>query len=194
MSHLIEKHGGYKKLLSYKIALIVYDITVRFCERYISKKSRTYDQMVQAARSGVQNIAEGSQDSATSKKIEIKLTQIARGSLEELKNDYRDFLRQNNLPQWENTDPRWKSLIERKCNSADEVAAWVKENCIQAADHQNPKKLYPEYSANAAIILTQVVCSLINRQVARLAKDFAEKGGFTEKMYRIRKEKRDENR
>ena len=89
MSDLIGKHGGYYKLLSFKISQIVYDITVRFCERYIDKYNRTRDQMVQAARSGVQNIAEGSQASATSKKTELKLTQVARASLEELKLETR---------------------------------------------------------------------------------------------------------
>jgi four helix bundle protein len=77
---LIPKHGGYRKLLGFQVAQLVYDVTVRFCERYIDRFSRTRDQMVQAARSGVQNIAEGSQASATSKKTELKLTQVARAS------------------------------------------------------------------------------------------------------------------
>ena len=89
MADLIVKHGGYRNLKTFQIAQVVYDVTVRFCDRYISKKSRTHDQMVQAARSGVQNIAEGSQASATSKKFEIKLTSVARASLEELKLDIR---------------------------------------------------------------------------------------------------------
>ena len=88
---LIPKHGGYRQLKSFQIAQLVYDVTVRFCDRYIDKRSRTYDQMVQAARSGVQNIAEGSQASGTSKKFELKLTNVARASLEELKLDYEDF-------------------------------------------------------------------------------------------------------
>lgn len=79
---LIAKHGGYRKLKSFQVAQLVYDVTVRFCDKYISKRSRTHDQMVQAARSGVQNIAEGSQASAISKKMELKLTQVARASLE----------------------------------------------------------------------------------------------------------------
>lgn len=94
MSDLIPKHGGYRKLKSFQLAQLVYDVTVRFCDKYIDRRSRTHDQMVQAARSGVQNIAEGSQASATSKKTELKLTQVARASLEELKLDYEDFLRQ----------------------------------------------------------------------------------------------------
>jgi four helix bundle protein len=97
MSDLISKHGGYRRLKSFQMAQLVYDVTVRFCERYIDRFSRTKDQMVQAARSGVQNIAEGSLASATSKKMELKLTQVARASLEELKLDYEDFLRHRGL-------------------------------------------------------------------------------------------------
>lgn len=124
---LIVKHGGYRNLKSFQIAQLVYDVTVRFCDRYIAKRSRTHDQMVQAARSGVQNIAEGSQASGTSKKTELKLTSVARASLEELRLDYEDFLRQHGLPLWEREDPRRKRLVARRCASADEVAAWCKE-------------------------------------------------------------------
>ena len=124
---LIPKHGGYRNLKSFQIAQLVFDVTVRFCERYIDRFSRTRDQMVQAARSGVQNIAEGSQASGTSKKTELKLTNVARASLEELKLDYEDFLRQHGLPLWEREDPRRKGLVARRCRTADEVAAWCKE-------------------------------------------------------------------
>ena len=91
---LIPKHGGYRNLKSFQVAQLAYDLTVRFCERYVDRFSRTRDQMVQAARSGVQNIAEGSQASGTSRKTELKLTNVARASLEELRLDYEDFLRQ----------------------------------------------------------------------------------------------------
>lgn len=124
---LIPKHGGYRNLKSFQIAQLVFDVTVRFSERYIDRFSRTRDQMVQAARSGVQNIAEGSQASGTSKKTELKLTNVARASLEELKLDYEDFLRQHGLPLWEREDPRRKGLVARRCGSADEVAAWCQE-------------------------------------------------------------------
>jgi four helix bundle protein len=97
---LIPLHGGYRKLKSFQVAQLVYDVTVRFCDRYIEKRSRTHDQMVQAARSGAQNIAEGSQASGTSKKTELKLTNVARASLEELRLDYEDFLRQRGLEEW----------------------------------------------------------------------------------------------
>jgi four helix bundle protein len=118
---LIGKHGGYARLKSFQVAQLVYDVTVRFSERYVDRFSRTRDQMVQAARSGVQNIAEGSQASATSKKTEIKLTQVARASLEELKLDYEDFLRQRGLPQWGRDDPLRQALVDRRCRTAGEV-------------------------------------------------------------------------
>ena len=100
---LIPLHGGYRKLKSFQVAELAYDVTVRFCNKYIDPKSRTHDQMVQAARSGVQNIAEGSQASGTSKKMELKLTNVARASLEELRLDYEDFLRHHRLMLWPGT-------------------------------------------------------------------------------------------
>src|SRR5437667_11525413 len=101
----IPPHGGYENLLSFKKARIVYDATVKFCDRFIDKRSRTHDQMVQAARSGRQNIAEGSQASGTSKKFELKLVGVARASLEELLLDYEDFLRQRGLTLWGKDHP-----------------------------------------------------------------------------------------
>jgi four helix bundle suffix protein len=239
MSELIPKHGGYRKLKSFQVAQLVYDITVRFCDKYVDRFSRTRDQMVQAARSGVQNIAEGSQAAATSKKTELKLTQVARASLEELKLDYEDFLRQRGLPQWERENPLRQALIDRRCRSADDVAAWIVEvvkrsgqsgRCGQRGPGQNSAvaptrpgvsthvasstrspastrttrsasstsstkstpstKLYPEFSANAALVLLAVACSLLDRQVERLARDFENEGGFTERLYRVRSEKR----
>ena len=124
---LIPKHGGYRKLKSFQIAQLIYDVTVRFCNRYVDKYSRTHDQMVQAARSGVQNIAEGSQASGTSKKTELKLTNVARASLEELRLDYEDFLRQRGCAIWERNDGRRQDLINHRFTTADEVAAWVRE-------------------------------------------------------------------
>src|SRR4030095_3562234 len=97
---LITAHGGYRQLKSFQHAELVYDATVKFCDRFIDKRSRTHDQMVQAARSGRQNIAEGSQASGTSKKTELKLVGVARASLEELLLDYEDFLRQRGFVLW----------------------------------------------------------------------------------------------
>ncbi len=200
---LIPKHGGYRKLKSFQLAQLVYDVTVRFCDKYISKRSRTYDQMVQAARSGVQNIAEGSQASATSKKMELKLTQVARASLEELKLDYEDFLRQRGLAQWPKEYPLRQALIDRRCQSADEVAAWVVgvsrgggqgrqrgQDSEMSTASTLSTKTYPELSANAALTLLAVACALLDRQVSRLAADFETEGGFTERLYRVRTAKR----
>src|SRR5207244_11939468 len=96
----IPPHGGYEKLASYQMSELVYDATVKFCDRFIDKRSRTHDQMVQAARSGNKNIAEGSQVSGTSKEGELKLVNVARASLEELLGDYEDYLRQRGHPVW----------------------------------------------------------------------------------------------
>src|SRR5437868_997116 len=108
----IPPHGGYESLLSYQKAEIVYDATVRFCERYVDRRDRSYDQMVQAARSAKQNIIECSMASATSKEMEIKLTNAARASLEELLADYRDFLLLRGIPEWDTSNPHIKRLRE----------------------------------------------------------------------------------
>lgn len=156
---LIPQHGGYRKLKSFQVAQLAYDVTVRFCARYIDKRSRTHDQMVQAARSGVQNIAEGSQASGTSKKTELKLTNVARASLEELRLDYEDFLRQRVQAQWPREDARRAALIAAR-------------------------------PANGALALLAVACTLLDRQIATLEKNFLEEGGFTERLYRVRTARR----
>jgi four helix bundle suffix protein len=200
---LLPAHGGYRKLRSFQLAQLVYDVTVRFCDRHINRRSRTHDQMVQAARSGVQNIAEGSEASATSKKMELKLTQVARASLEELRLDYEDFLRHRKLNLWPRHDPRRNALVARRCRTADEVAAWIMEIARDGPDGQgqsigsipsipsiSPKALYPELSANAALVLIGVACSLLDRQVAAQAAAFERDGGFTERLYRVRSGRR----
>src|SRR5881296_43657 len=116
---LIPKHGGCRKLKSFQVAQLVYDMTRRFCDRYVDKRSRTHDQMVQAARSGVQNIAEGSQASGTLKKFELKLTSVARASLEELKLDYEDFLRQRGLPLLPPDHPSLVRFKARRCATVE---------------------------------------------------------------------------
>ncbi len=191
---LIPTHGGYRKLKSFQIAQLVYDVTVRFCDRYIDRFSRTKDQMVQAARSGVQNIAEGSMASGTSRKTEIKLTNVARASLEELRLDYEDFLRQRGMRQWERTDPRRADLIARRCGSADEVAQWVfdvrkkqeRAGASSTGSMKSTKSTYAEIAANAALVLIAVACSLLDRQLAAQAESFERDGGFTERMYKRR--------
>ncbi len=114
---LIPKHGGYRNLKSFQIARLLYDMTVRFCDRYIDRFSRTKDQMIQAARSGVQNNAEGSKASGTSKKTELKLTNVARASLEELRLDYEDFLRQRGLATLEAEHPALKGFKSQRCRT-----------------------------------------------------------------------------
>lgn len=199
---LIPQHGGYRKLKSFQVAQLAYDVTVRFCARYIDRRSRTHDQMVQAARSGVQNIAEGSQASGTSKKTELKLTNVARASLEELRLDYEDFLRQRGLSQWSREDARRADLIAARPATADDVAEWARavHNGLSGRhghDGQvkkpkstpsmpSTKSTYPEIAANGALALLAVACSLLDRQIATLEKNFVEEGGFTERLYRVR--------
>lgn len=132
--------------------------------------------MVQAARSGVQNIAEGRQGSATSKKSELKLTNVARVSLEELRLDYEDFLRQQKLPLWDYNDPRRVELIRQRFSRADQFALWVK--------HQ--KGDISETAANAVLVLLSVACALLDRQITAQAEAFQRDGGFTERLYRTR--------
>jgi four helix bundle suffix protein len=208
---LIPVHGGYRHLRSFQVAQLAFDVTVRFADRYINLRSRTHDQMVQAARSGVQNIAEGSKASGTSKKMELKLTNVARASLEELKLDYEDFLRQRGLPLWDQTDPRRAALVARRCSTANEVAEWVAEvkngrDGLGKMDGRHtggargresmPSILsiksmaYPEIAANAAHVLIGVACALIDRQIKAQAAAFEREGGFTERLYRIRSGRR----
>lgn len=204
---LIPLHGGYRKLKSFQVAQLAYDVTVRFCDRYIEKRSRTHDQMVQAARSGVQNIAEGSQASGTSKKMELKLTNVARASLEELRLDFEDFLRQRGLAFWAREDPRRAELIARRPATADDVAAWARDVHDRQAGPNGPSgkekkqksigstqstvSTYPEIAANGALALITVACSLLDRQIAALEKAFVQEGGFTERLYRVRSQRRD---
>lgn len=191
LSPLIFPHGSYRKLKSFQISQLVYDVTVRFCNRYISKRSRTHDQMVQAARSGVQNIAEGSLASGTSKKTELKLTNVARASLEELRLDYEDYLRQRNLRLWEQEEPLRQELVARRCATADELAQWVVkvEHGQNGLNSQNGRT-YDEISANAVLVLIGVASSLLDRQINSLAKAFEKEGGFTERLYRVRSQVR----
>lgn len=190
---LIPTHGGYRRLKSFQLAQLAFDVTVRFCDRYIDARSRTRDQMVQAARSGVQNIAEGSQASGTSKKMELKLTNVARASLEELRLDYEDFLRQRGLPTWTPTDPRRQRLIDSRCATADDVARWVQRQAQggggrggQGGQSDDGEGQYPALAANAALVLIAVACSLLDRQLAAQARAFETEGGFTERLYRVR--------
>ena len=181
---LIPTHGGYRKLKSFQVAQLCYDLTVRFCDRYIDRRSRTHDQMVQAARSGVQNIAEGSKASGTSRKMELKLTNVARASLEELRLDYEDFLRHRGLEQWAPEHPILKRFKARRCASVDDVKAWVED--------ERSKKRLPssQLVANALLSLLNLACHFLDKQILAQASNFLEEGGFTERLHRIRTERR----
>ena len=172
----IPLHGGYQKLLSFKKSEIVYDGTVYFCKRFFQKYDRTIGQMVQAARSGKQNIAEASMASGTSKETEIKLTNVARASLEELLIDYRDFLRTNNLKEWENTNPYFKRLRELNQDPDGNYETFKKG--IENKD--------PEICTNIMIGLIKVTTYLLDRQLSRLEADFIKEGGIRERMTRAR--------
>jgi four helix bundle suffix protein len=209
---LIPMHGGYRHLKSFQVAQLVYDVTVRFCDRYIEKRSRTHDQMVQAARSGVQNIAEGSVASGTSKKTEVKLTNVARASLEELRLDYEDFLRHRGLGLWEPEHPALRRFKAKLCATLDEVREWVREERKRARtdmDKQGQTQRRPtapesasvserpcasvpsaQLVANAALSLLNLCCYLLDRQLDAQAAAFEKEGGFTERLYRVRSQKR----
>ena len=180
--YLIPPHGGYRNLRSYQTAEIVYDATVVFCERFIDKRSRTHDQMVQAARSGVQNIAEGSMASATSKKTELKLTGVARASLEELLLDYQAFLRQRGLRIWAKDSP--EALAVRKKYLSD------KSDRSDMSDPYSLKTVSPEVAANMLICLINQASYLLGRQLQRLEQQFLTEGGFTERLYHARQQAR----
>ncbi len=199
---LIPPHGGYRKLKSFQVAQLAYDLTVLFTERYVPRNSRTRDQMVQAARSGVQNIAEGSQASATSKKTELKLTNVARASLEELKLDYEDFLRQHGLRLWGKDDPETLMLRSAKLENIAQLRRLAavlvgrlsdqsdQSDKADKADVSDRESLKAEVTANCALVLIEQATYLLNRLIERLARDFVNEGGFTERLYRVRTEAR----
>jgi four helix bundle suffix protein len=184
-------HGGYKKLRSYKVAEAVYDATVVFCDRFIDKHSRTHDQMVQAARSGVRNISEGSGAAATSRKSEMKLTNVARASLDdELEKDYRSFLMQHGLRIWHKDSPEALAMRERlKHDAAPELPPASKGTARLtglAGLSAFVAKATPELAANAMICAVNQAAYLLKRQLESQGRMFAEQGGFTENLYRTR--------
>ena len=166
-SSLIPSHGGYRNLKSFQSAEIVYDATVKFCDRFIDKRSRTHDQMVQAARSGRQNIAEGSQASGTSKKTELKLVGVARASLEELLLDYEDFLRQRGLALWERNNPKARTIRELA----------YQENRSYVTYRTYIESSPPEVAANTIICLIHQTNFLLDQQLRQLERDFLEQAG-----------------
>lgn len=170
----IPPHGGYQKLLSYQKALIVYDATLHFCDRFFSKFDRTYGQM--AARSGKQNILEGSLASGTSKETEIKLTNVARASQEELLEDYRDFLRNRRIEEWTPEHP-----YARRLRQLNRTPGANYESFRKGIEHTDPA-----ICANVIVGLIKVTCYLLDQQLKRLEQDFLKEGGLRERMTRAR--------
>ena len=158
MNSFIDPHGGFRNLKSYQMSEIVYDGTVVFCDRWIGRRSRTHDQMVQAARSGKQNIAEGSMASCTSKKFELRLVGVARASLEELLLDYQDFLRQRKLPVWEKNYPQAQKI--RKLAYASNRSYKTYRTYIEGSPS--------EIAANTLICLTHQTNFLLDQQLRQL--------------------------
>jgi len=173
---LLPPCGDYQTLLSFQKAEIVYDITFRFCHKHLSKSDRTIDQMIQSARSGKKNILEGSKAALTSKETEIKLTSVARASLEELLDDYKDYLRARDLPRWDkdSKQAQYVRKLGRKIPQTYEL--------YRAFLETRP----PEVVANIAICLIHQTNYLIDQQLRRLEKDFLEQGGLRERMTRAR--------
>ena len=173
--------GGYRKLRSFQVATIIYDATVSFCDRFMDARSRTVDQMVQAARSGRQNIAEGSRASAASSQTELRLINVARASLDELLLDFEDFLRQHGLPQWAKDDPRAQAVREvgRKNQSDRSDPTDRSDEALYAPWLARSD---PAVVANAIICLIHQANYLLDRQIAGLERKFIQEGGYTERL------------
>ena len=169
-------HGNYRKLLSYRKAEVIYDITYDFCSRFLRRGDRTIDQMVQAARSGKQNIAEGSVAARTSKETELKLTNVARASLQELLIDYEDYLRVRNLTRW-NKNSAQVSYVRKLGRTRNESYDLYRGFCETRS---------AEVIANIAICLINQANYLLDRQIRRLERDFVKDGGIRERMKKAR--------
>jgi len=174
------RHGNYQALKAFQKAEVVYDITVRFTRRYLSRGDRTIDQMVQAARSGKKNLLEGSKASKTSKEMEIKLTNVARASLGELLDDYHDYLRNGDHAPWDK-DSR-EALYVRRLGTRQPQTFEIYRRFLETRP--------PEVVANIAICLINQANYLIDRLLVRLEKDFIKHGGLRERMTRARLEQR----
>ena len=175
---LIPAHGGYRNLKSYQMSELVYDAATAFCNRFIDRRSRTHDQMVQAARSGKQNIAEGSMASGTSRKTELKLVGVARASLEELLLDCEDFLRQKGLVLWSKEHSKAKTI--RQLVYSKERSYRTYKTYIEEED--------PETAANTLACLIHQTNYLLDQQLKQLEDRFLKEGGFTERLFNKRQE------
>ncbi len=184
--------GGYRRLRSFQVTSIIYDATVSFCERFVDKRSRTVDQMVQAARSGRQNIAEGSRASAASSQTELRLVNVARASLDELLLDYEDFLRQRNIAQWGKEDSRARQVRaiggNRRENRTDRSDPTDRPDWQAYTQWlENPD---PAVVANAIICLVHQANYLLDRQIEGLERQFIQDGGYTERLAAARMDER----
>ncbi len=182
-SRRLRPGGGYRRLRSFQVTTIIYDATVTFCERFVNKRSRTVDQMVQSARSGRQNIAEGSRASATSSQTELRLVNVARASLDELLLDYEDFLRQRRLPLW-NKDSSQARQVREVGRGAHKV---------DPTDRTDPSDVFGPYGpwlnhAESTIVANTVICLihqanyLLDQQISALETDFIREGGYSERL------------
>lgn len=183
---LLQPSGGYRNLRAFVVARLCYDVTVRFVELYIPKNSRTTDQMVQAARSGVQNIAEGSSASATSSRTELKLTGVARASLEELRLDYEDFLRQHNAVQWTKDDLLYQEFMKRKISDMDQFRDFISWAQKQSVKNNAACLKQAAIVANGALLLIGAAHYLLGKLLEKQAASFEENGGFSERMMQVR--------
>ena len=186
--------GGYRDLRSFQVTTVVYDATVSFCDRFVGQRSRTHDQMVQAARSGRQNIAEGSRAAAVSSQTELRLVNVARASLDELVLDYEDYLRQHHLRQWAKDDPEAREVraVGRQRKGADVTDPAVHwQVYARWLEHTDPAVV-----ANTQICLIHQANYLLDQQIAGLERDFIKGGGYTEQLAaaRIEERKRERNR
>ncbi len=190
---LLLPSDGYRRLKSFQLAQLIYDITVHFVKLYIPQTSRTCDQMVQAARSGVQNIAEGSVDAATSARLELNLYNVARASLEELKLDYLDYLRQNGQKFWQKDSFFYTEFVKRRVSGKKDFRdfiAWAESQmpCESVKIRTIPYKSV--LVANAVVLLIDTASYFLKQQIRSKAALFLRDGGFSEKMFKMRQAKR----
>ena len=171
----LPQHGHYRNLRVYQVTEIIYDITYHFTQHYLEKGDRTVDQMIQAARSGKQNISEGNQAAAISSETEIKLTNVAKASLEELLNDYEDYLRVRNLPQWDVRHPRYEKMRQ-----------YARSRQIQQDYAANIQRMNDEELANLCITLIHQATYMLHKLLATMQTRFVTEGGIKERMYQTR--------
>ena len=195
---ILAKKGEYKNLLTYQKSVIVYDCTVTFCKRFLRRGDRTNDQMVQAARSGKQNIIEGAKAAVISSETEIKLTGVARASLEELLEDYLDFLRNNKLKLWDKAgkeatyvrDLSAERVKPPKVENGPSIDAELLVSPVHASFVNFLETRPPEVCANIMICLVNQCNYLLDRQIRKLEDDFLKSGGLRERMYNARRDYR----